>query len=138
MALIRIDHNPPRRQLNVFGVAWLVFFGLVGGLVLHGGGSLAAAGALWGLAVAVPAVGWTFPGVMRIVYLATAYAAFPIGLVVSHLLLLAVYYLLLTPLGLAMKLFGYDPMHRRFDRDAPSYWIERKQDDDVRRYFRQF
>ncbi len=37
-----------------------------------------------------------------------------------------------------MRVVGYDPMDRRFDRDAETYWIAREPDDDVKRYFRQF
>ena len=137
MSLARINHNPSRRQLNLFGLIWLVFFGVVGKVVLDGGGPTPAA-IVWGLAVAIPAAGWILPGFMRIVFLGMSYAAFPIGLVVSCLILLMVYYLVLTPTGLLMRLFGYDPMQRRFDPGAESYWCPREQDDGLKRYFRQF
>jgi hypothetical protein len=91
------------------------------------------------VAVVVPVVGWTVPSFMRAVYVGLSYLAWPIGFVVSHVLLGAVYYLLVTPIGLILRVVGYDPMHRRFDRKAQSYWIER--DDaqrDPRSYFRQF
>jgi len=136
MGLIRIDRHPPRRQLCLFGALWLVFFGVLGGMVLHGG-STALAGVLWALAAAVPAIGWMVPSFMRIVYLGMAYASFPIGLVISHLILAIVYYLVFTPVGLAMRWFGYDPMNRRFDRSAETYWCRREQDDSLERYFRQ-
>ena len=38
-------------------------------------------------AAVVPLVGWVWPAWMRIVYLGSAYAAFPIGMVVSFCLL---------------------------------------------------
>ena len=138
MSLIRIDHDPSRRQLAVFGIAWLVFFAALGGIVFARGGSPLTAAAIWALAVVVPAVGWCLPGVMRIVYLAMAYAAFPIGIVISHLLLMAVYYLVLTPTGLLMRLFGYDPMQRDFDSQAETYWHPRPEHTKIERYFRQF
>ena len=137
MSLARIDHNPSRRQLNLFGLIWLVFFGVVGKFALDGSGPAPAA-IVWGLAVAIPVAGWLLPGFMRIVFLGMSYAAFPIGLVVSYLILLTVYYLVLTPTGLLMRLFGYDPMQRRFDRDAETYWCPREQDDGLERCFRQF
>ena len=70
-----------------------------------------------------------------IIYLGMAYAAFPIGLVISHAILAAVYYAVLTPIGLLMHLVGRDPMRRRFDPQAESYWIERKPDEDVQPIF---
>ena len=60
----------------------------------------------------------------------------PIGWIVSHAVLAIVYYGILTPIGLLLRLFR-DPMLRRFDPDAASYWMERESDDDLSRYFRQ-
>jgi hypothetical protein len=75
---------------------------------------------------------------MRFVFLTLSYAAFPIGFVVSHVILAIVYYLILTPIGLLVRAIGRDPMERRFDRDAESYWVVRQPIDDPGRYFRQF
>jgi hypothetical protein len=49
-----------------------------------------------------------------------------------------IYYLILTPIGLAMRLFGYDPMRMRRVVGTGSLWIERPKKIDVRRYFRQY
>jgi len=137
MSLIRIDRSPSRRQLAVFAAAWLVFFGVLGGLALRRG-DLAWAAGLWTAAVLVPALGWAVPAWLRIVYVGTAYAALPIGWVVSHLVLAMIYYFVLTPTALLMRVLGYDPMNRRFDPQAGSYWVPREEPDDVTRYFRQF
>ncbi|MBN2476926.1 MAG: hypothetical protein JXB62_20125 [Pirellulales bacterium] len=138
MSLIRIDHHPSRRQLAQFGLLWLVFFGAVGGIVLGKWGSVSAAGVVWAAAVVVPVVGWIVPPIMRIVYVGMAYAAFPIGFVLSHVILALVYYVVLTPIGLLMRLFGYDPMRRRFEPDTESYWLPHEPDDRPDRYFRQY
>ncbi len=138
MKLIQIDHNPSRRQLNVFGLIWLVFFGVVGSIVLKNSGSMPVATVIWGFAAAVPVVGWIVPAFMRIVFVGMAYAAYPIGFVVSYLILAMTYYLVLTPIGLMMRLFGYDPMDRHFDGNADTYWCPREQNDSLNAYFRQF
>ena len=138
MRLIKIDHDPSHRQLNVFGVIWLVFFGVVGGIVLKNSGSMLVATVIWGLAMAVPIIGLTVPAFMRIVYIGLAYAAFPIRFVVFYLIMAIVYYLLMTPIGVVMWLFGYDPMNRHFDESTDTYWRPRKQDDSLNTYFRQF
>ena len=90
------------------------------------------------IAMVVPAMGWVVPGFMRIVYVGMAYMAYPIGFVVSHLIMVIVYYLVLTPIGLAMRLFGHDPMNRHFDGSTDTYWCSREQDDSLNAYFRQF
>jgi len=139
VAVIEVNRNPSRRELNLFGFIWLGFFLLVAAglwLKLH---SPVVSIALAVVAVVVPVVGWAVSSFMRVLYVSLSYAAWPIGFVVSHVLLGAVYYLLVTPIGLIMRAAGYDPMHRRFDPEAPSYWIERDGGErDPRSYFRQF
>jgi hypothetical protein len=139
MSIVRINRNPSRRQLNQFGFIWLCFlsfFGLTAWFKLH---APVAAWALWAAAVAVPVIGWLAPPFMRMVFLGMSWAAWPIGVVVSHVVLAVVYYLVLTPIGLLMRLFGYDPMTRRAEPDAASYWVEREADRrGPQRYFRQF
>ena len=138
MSIIRIDFYPSRRQLAVFGVVWLAFFAGVGGVVLGRGGSWTAVAILWGLGAVVPAVGWLSPPFLRIVYVAMACAAFPVGFVVGQVALAGVYYLVLTPTGLVLRALGYDPMNRRFDAEAETYWTRRTSEQSVERYFRQF
>jgi hypothetical protein len=138
MNLIQIDHDPSRRKLAFVGLLWLVLLAVLGTIVLKKTGYVPAAAAIWAAALLVAVIGWLAPGLMRICYLVMACAALPIGLVLSPLVLAVVYYLVLTPTSLLMRLFGYDPMRRRFNPDAGSYWLPRDQDEDVSRYFRQF
>jgi phage shock protein PspC (stress-responsive transcriptional regulator) len=132
-----IERHPSPRQLAIFGLTWLALLA-IWGTIAWWNGSPTAAGVCWGLAVAVPALGLLRPGLLRIVYLAMVYATFPIGLVISYVILAATYYLVLTPIGLLLRLFGYDPMHRRFDRQAKTYWVPREEDANTDHVFRQF
>ncbi|MCU0958909.1 MAG: SxtJ family membrane protein [Pirellulaceae bacterium] len=137
MGLIRIDRNPTRRQLATFGVVWFAFFALAGlGAALRGAMGLAPS--VWAVAVVVPLLGWMSPQFMRIVYLGMSYLAFPVGFVLSYLILAGVYYLVLTPIGLVLRMAGHDPLQRRFDARAQSYWVERERAAPLQRYFRQY
>ena len=138
MSLIRINRNPSPRDLTLFGLLWLIFFGAFGALSFFKWDAAYAGLILWLLAIVIPALGRLLPAFLRLVYIAMAYAAFPIGFVISHLLLAFVYYLVLTPTGLLMRLFRYDPMKRKFEPEAGSYWIKREPHTDTKRYFRQF
>jgi len=137
LSIIRIHRDPTRRELSVFGLVWLLFFGAVAGLLWSRGGAGLVALGMGAAAAIVPLVGLLCPRFLRIVYLGMAYAAFPIGFVVSYLLLAVVYYLVLTPTGLLMRALGHDPMGGRFDRDAASYWVPREGPPSADRYFRQ-
>jgi hypothetical protein len=49
-----------------------------------------------------------------------------------------VFYGLFTPMGLLFRLIGRDPLNRRFDPTAQTYWTPHQTVTDGRRYFRQF
>lgn len=93
---------------------------------------LGAVGVLGAMAVLVsPAFG-------KSLYRGWMFAALPIGWTISHILLGLVYFLVFTPIGLIMRALGKDPMNRRFDPQAPTYWIRRPAPAEPSRYFRQF
>ena len=138
MSLIRIDHNPTRRKLAFIATVWMVLLGILGAIVLEKTSHVPVAAALWIVALLTGVIGWTAPRLMRLLYLGMVHAALPLALVVSILVLVLVYYLVLTPTGLLMRLLGYDPMRRRFDPQTETYWLPREQEEHVSRYFRQF
>jgi hypothetical protein len=136
--MIRIEHNPTRRQLTVFGLSWLVIFGIIGGVACWKTEAFVEAGVFWAIGSIIPTAGLVWPGLMRIVYLAASYATFPIGLGVSYFILAVVYYLVLFPIGLILRLAGYDAMHRCFDHSVKTYWTPREPEKGTERYFKQF
>jgi len=139
MSVVQINHQPTRRQLNQFGLIWMGFVALAGLVAFIKFQLPGLARILWLAAVVVPMIGWFFPRFMRWVFLGMSYLGWPIGFVVSHVVLALVYYLLLTPIGLMTRLFGYDSMKTCFDRDAATYWTERPPATaGTKRYFRQF
>jgi hypothetical protein len=137
MALLEINWNPNRRQLRQFAVIWVIFFALIGAYCLWAKDSAVAATIIWSVA-AVGLAGVVWPGILRPVYVVWMALATPIGWTISHLLILFVYYLVITPIGLGMRLFGYDPMERRLDRSAGSYWTPHDPGAEPSRYFRQY
>jgi hypothetical protein len=62
---------------------------------------------------------------LRPVYLGWMTFAFILGWVNTRLLLGLFFYLVLTPVGTIRRLFGKDPLARKFDREAVSYWEKR-------------
>jgi hypothetical protein len=137
--MIKVDWNPPAKQLRVFAIACVVFGGLVGAWLLwRHGASLSTAGIAWGIGGAACLVGLACPPAIRPLYVVLTAIALPIGLVLSTIILLVLYYFVLTPIGLVMRLVGRDPMSRKFDPTAESYWTPREPVKDVKRYFRQY
>ncbi len=140
MALIEI-RRPSKRELRVFGLLVGLFFGLIGGLVWFKAKTPAPTSAtdvIWAIGGALMIIYYAVPRLRLVLYYGWMKAAYPIGWTISHLVLGITYYLVLTPIGLFMRVFGHDPMQRRFDRDASSYWVEHNPGADPARYFRQF
>jgi len=135
--MIQINKNPSRKELAWFGLLALVFFGIVGGIVLRRTGSMKIAEMIWIIAAIAVAVYYAMPPLRRPVYVGAMMATYPIGWVMSHLLMAAVYYLVLTPIALIMRLVGHDSLSRNFDRQCSSYWIPHDPGVDSDRYFRQ-
>jgi saxitoxin biosynthesis operon SxtJ-like protein len=58
---------------------------------------------------------------------------------ISPVILAVLFYGCITPIGLLMRLTGKDPLRRRFEREAQSYWIARAPDaDDLASFNHQF
>ena len=138
MAIIDIHRNPSRKELRWFGILLLVFIGAVGGVLRWRADTPTASAAFWGLGGALVLTYALVPPSRRLIYLGWMYAVFPIGWTVSHILLAGIYYLVLTPIGLLLRLGRGDPLERRFDRSARSYWKPHRPGGDVARYFKQF
>ncbi len=139
MGLIEINRNPSRRDLLAFGVLLAVFTAL-SGLVSHlVWDSPLAARWIWMGGGTLSLLHFAVPPLRRVVYLGWMYGAFPIGWTISHVFLTIVYFGVVTPTGLLLRLFGYDPMSRR-DRSGgrSSYWESCSGPQDRKRYFRQF
>ena len=121
MSLIQINRHPKPKDLRVFATLWLIFLGTFAGLALRAGKPTLAT-LLVSLALIVGVLGLIAPPTIRLIYLGAVYVTFPIGFIMSHVILGIVYYLLITPIGLLMRLLGRDPLQRRFDPKRTSYW----------------
>ncbi len=129
MRLEDIKKNPGRKDLLVFGIGLPVIFAIIGSKTHH---------ALWWVGGALTLLYALVPPLRRPLYVAWMHAVFPIGWTVSRLIMGVLYYGVVTPMGLVMRLLGRDPMNRRFDPAAKSYWIERSPPPPLERYFRQY
>jgi hypothetical protein len=139
MALIELKVDPSRRELCLFGMVLLpAFLALVGAMIWMASGSSRTAIAIWSIGLCVSVIGMMYLPFMRLVYVTWMYAAYPIGWTVSHLMFASVYYLILTPLGLLLRVVRKDQLERRFEPSIRSYWVPRKQIEDVDQYFRQY
>jgi hypothetical protein len=124
----------PRRQLRHFGWLLASMIALAASRLDAGPASLAAQA----LAAVLFAVGTVWPGALHGPYRLLAAVTAPAGWVVSRVLLIGVYYGLLTPLALVLRLLGRDALRCHLDPAAATYWQPRPAAPQWRRYLRQF
>jgi hypothetical protein len=70
--------------------------------------------------------GFFLQPLLRPLYIGWMKFAFVLGWINARLILGVFFYLVLTPLGLVMRLFGRDVLYRKFDRKATTYWVKRE------------
>jgi ABC-type uncharacterized transport system permease subunit len=145
--MLDVNLRPGRDTLRQFGFVALGAFGLLGVLVLWkrsvigihlGDAAPTVAYVLWGVGVLSALHSLVAPALNRFLYVGLTLLTFPIGFVMSNVLLAVVFYLVLTPVGLVMRLCGRDPLARKFDPQASTYWVDHVEPKSVEEYFRQY
>ena len=138
MGMIEVKQTFSRNELLWFGPLFALFTGLICWVLWRCGVPAMPLRLLGIAALIVIVVYYLFPALQRPFYRGWMVSVMPIGWGLSHLLLSIIYYLLLTPIGIIMRLVGYDPMKRKLEKKRETYWVARQQVRDPNRYFKQY
>lgn len=128
--------RPRRKDLIAFAFILPIAMALIGAVVGRAGWPLAGR-VVWGAGAALTLVYWVFRPVRLPLYEAWMGVFEPVGRTVSQLLLGAVYFAIVTPIGQLLRLAGHDPLARNLRRGPGSYWVEHRPGGDPGRYLRQ-
>lgn len=134
MALVEVNWQPTARQLRQFGVIAAVALPLLAWLWTS---RVEVIGACGLVGIVIAAVGLARPTMLKWLFIGLTCLTLPIGLVVSELALLLVYFGVLLPIGLCFRLVGRDALRLRRDPNAKTYWLPKQPPKDVASYFRQ-
>jgi hypothetical protein len=145
--LVEINFDPDTKTLRQFGVIALVGFGVLAVLAYYeklifsfGLGearmplvtTFAALGAIAALFSLVA------PRANRVLYVGLTLLAFPIGFVLSYVIMGTLFFLIIGPIALFFRLLGRDFLHRSYDPNASTYWQEARPARDKESYFHQY
>jgi hypothetical protein len=138
VSFVELDRKPTEADLRWFGAVVAAFFGILA----------AVAWLRFGrpdLSWILGAAGAAFAGVYYLVrplripmFRGWTALFFPLGWTVSHLALLVLYFLIVTPIALVLRVARRDPLARALDRDTATYWVEHRTGRDPARYLRQY
>ena len=110
-AMIDIQWNPEKKQLRQFAGIWFpAFCVLIGWIIGKKTGHWGAVQVGWGICGLQALAGLIHPAAIRPVFVGLILLTYPIGWLVSHLFLGAIFYLLFLPIGLALRMTGHDPL----------------------------
>ena len=145
--LVEINFNPDTKTLRQFGVIAFVGFGIFAALAYYeklvfsfGLGEarmplVTTFAALGSIALLFSLIA---PRANRILYVGLTLLAFPIGFVLSYVIMGTLFFLIIAPIAVVMRLFGKDAMHRSYDPNAPTYWSTARPARDKESYFHQY
>ena len=135
--MIAIQWNPSTKQLRQFAGIWFpAFCALVGWSIGHKTGHWSEVEIGWVLAGLLSVGGLVLPALIRPIFVGLILLTFPIGWVVSNLLLGLIFYGVVTPIGLILRMSGHDPLQLK-KPSGNSVWKTSVGKTDATRYLRQ-
>ena len=112
-----------RKDLRTFGLTMGIFFLLVGSLLIWRKGPEFLFIVILGAVLLLS--GFLFPRGLKPIHRVWMTLATIIGWVMTRTVLILLYYLVITPAGLAMRIFGKQSLELKWDASATSYWNHR-------------
>jgi hypothetical protein len=122
----------------VIGFPCIAVVLILAGWVKTGAWKIEPALIIGGAGFAIGLVLLALPGIASPFYVVWYGLACAIGLVVGNILLAVVFYVLITGVGLAMRIGGKGSISKTLDKRATTYWKDAKPVTDPQRYYRQF
>lgn len=116
--------NFDRKNLRKFGITMGCVFILINSLIFikHHHASLPASVVSFVFFVLAAFI----PAYLRPFYSLWMKFAFILGWINTRLILIIIFYLIFTPIGLMMRIFGQDALDKKLDKTKISYWKKRE------------
>ena len=130
--------KPTARALRQFAAAWLIFFLAVGLYRYVVRGQHQAGIALGVMAIVFGVTGLIKPAALRWLFIGATVLTFPIGWVVSQIMLAMMFYGIITPLAVLFRIRGRDLLSRKPAPNRASFWTSKQTPADMGSYFRQY
>ncbi|MDJ0949901.1 MAG: SxtJ family membrane protein [Alphaproteobacteria bacterium] len=122
--VLQRDHEVKTSSDRAFGIVFAVVFGLIGLWPLIGEGGVR----LWALiiAAAFAIAAFAMPRLLAPLNRQWTRLGLVLHKIVNPIVMGFLFYVVVTPIGLLMRVLGKNPLKLEFDRAARSYWVERR------------
>jgi len=141
-----VNWNPDNAQRRQFAKSLLIGFPALAvaffiiGWIRHGRWDASLEFCLWlaGLGAGAGALFWFLPQISRPFYVIWYFLACCIGFVMANLLMAIFYYVVVTGIGLTLRLLRKLTFSKGFNKTATSYWKDAPPPPPPSRYYKQF
>jgi hypothetical protein len=125
-------------MLRQFAGLLVVFFGGLAARYWLAGDEPGTAAVLAVVAATAGALGLIAPSAVRPIFVASIVLTFPIGWVISRVILVLLFACAITPVALLFRMRGRDVLGLRPRAERTTYWTAKPPAPDLASYFRQF
>ena len=115
----KIKHG--RAELKKFGITIVIVLGLLGGLLLWKAKWYYFYLFLFSAVFIIS--GYTIPFLLKPIYMGWMTLAVIMGWVMTRIILMFLFYLVVTPIALLARVTGYIFLETKFDKKCNSYWF---------------
>lgn len=139
LRVVEFSHHPSRRELRLFACTGLpLLCGILGALGYWTFDAPLVGSLIWIIGAAFSVIGLLHPPALTPILRGLMYATFPIRWTVFYLSMVALYYLIVTPIGLVLRALRPSSMRTFRDPRESSCWQARPPAAaDAEQYYRQ-
>tara|TARA_B100000963_G_C22610617_1_gene664657 strand:- start:1052 stop:1468 length:417 start_codon:yes stop_codon:yes gene_type:complete len=138
MKLSDFNINPDLKMLREFGVFALFGFGLIGFVMGFKWDIWQIGYGLLALGVISFILSFIDPKLLKPIFISLTIVAFPIGFIISNIILAVIFYGIISPVAIIFKVFRRDALNRKIEPESTSYWILREEKSPVSQRFKQY
>lgn len=138
MRLDEIRVSPNDRTFREFAGGLVVVCAGLATWLGWSSGNLLLFGFAAGAALLVAGVGVLRPRLLAPLFWGWMIVVFPVAWLVSHLILVVLFFGMITPVAVLFRLVGRDALNRKLRPEQATYWEEKPTISEATRYLRQF
>ena len=134
--MLDLDRPKTKTELRNFGFVMAAAFLIISSIAFWKDNPIGIV--FLSISVVFAITGLIYPSMLRPLEKAWMKLAYYLSIVMTTVILSLVYYLILTPIGLVMRMLGKDLLKKKLDRSQSSYWEPVHEDGPGSRPFKPF
>ena len=124
--------EPTRKELLLFAFIWSAIFIIVALYPISSGGDIR----VWAISISIlfPLMSFVPPLFIPIYKIWVKFGEI-VGRINSFIILSILFYFIITPTGIVMRLLGKDLLNKKIDKKGNSYWTKHHSDSTMKQQF---